>query len=518
MDKNLLLKNLIIEDNQDDIESDLKEKLKDRYWRLNNLYFIKDKTGKKIRFKFNKFQENLYKNLWYFTIILKARQLGVTTFFCILYLDAVLFESNKTACIIAHTENDAKKIFKNKIKFAFDNLPSELRGMLEIKTDSKEELSFRNGSSISVSVSTRSGTIQYLHISEFGYTCQKFPEKAEEIVTGSINSVEQGQVVSIESTAKGREGYFFRFCEQAQLLQKSGKKLNKLEFSFFFFPWWENEEYILNNNEIIPITLIDYFDNLESIMGVKISEFQRQWYWAKYKTLEEQMFSEYPSTPEEAFKASIEGAYYQKQISKVYEQKRIGFIPFDSKIMVDTYWDLGRDDLNVILFVQNVGKEIRFIDLYYNRGEGLSHYVNELKKRRDDFGYIYRNHYLPWDVEIKELTTNTSRKQTLIDLGMNGIKVVQKLSSQEGIEMVRGLFNRFWFDESKCKRLIDALINYRADWDDKLGVYKSEARHDEHSHFADAVRYLAVSFNENLNQEIIQEKENFNKYSIFDNV
>lgn len=473
---------------------ELHSKLSNRYWRLNNLYYVKNKQGKKVKFKFNPFQETVFRTIWYFDIILKARQLGITTFFCILYLDAILFHSNQTAGIIAHTEKDAKKIFKEKIRFAFDNLPISLRTQLEIKTDSTEELSFKNGSSIFVSVSTRSGTVQYLHISEFGYTCKKFPEKAAEIITGALNSVEQGQMVSIESTAKGRQGAFYDLCREAQKLKQKGTKLTKLDFKFYFFAWWENVDYTLQSNETIPDELAAYFTKLWLENNIELSQGQKNWYYAKSKTQKSNMMSEYPSTPEEAFLSANEGTYYGKLISKAIQEKRVTFVPHDPKLLVDTYWDLGLNDFNVILFVQAVGKEIRFIDMYYSHLEGLPHYANVLKKRRDDEDYHYGRHFLPHDVEVTELSTGTTRKHTLQGLGVIPLVVVPKLGIQEGIDMVRNIFNRFWIDENKCARLIQALENYQAEYDEKLEQLKDKPKHDESSHFADAVRYLGIMF------------------------
>lgn len=498
----------------------MKAKLMDREWRLNNLYYIKNKKGQKVKFQLNKFQKELYDELWFFNIVLKARQLGITTFFSILYLDAVLFESNKTAGIIAHKESDAKKIFKEKIRFAFDNLPNTLKEQLEIQTDSTEELSFRNGSSIFVSVSTRSGTVQYLHISEFGYTCKKFPDKAEEILTGALNSVEKGQMVSIESTAKGRQGAFYNLCREAQNLKRKRAKLTPLDFKFFFFPWWENEEYSLEIKHTLPSEMLQYFVKLEKEDGISLTDEQKQWYYAKSKTQMSGMMSEYPSTPEEAFLSANEGTYYGKLMAKAIEQKRITFVPHDPKLVVDTYWDLGLNDFNVILFVQNAGKEIRFIDLYYNHEEGLPHYAAILKKKRDDEGYHYGRHFLPHDVEVTELSTATTRKHTLQQLGINPIIVVPKVGIQEGIDMARNIFSRFFFDEQKCARLIEALENYQKEWDDKLGVEKDKPRHDEHSHFADAIRYLGIMHRDDspLGLEDSRLMSEAEKYGLFPSV
>lgn len=463
--------------------------LQNRRWRLDNLYYIKTKSGKKIKFKMNFAQLEIFNNLWFFSIILKARQLGITTFFCVLYLDQVLFSENKTAGIIAHKQDDAKKIFKDKVKFAWDNLPQILKDYLgPPDTDTKGELSFKNGSKIFVSTSTRSGTVQFLHISEFAKLCASFPGKAQEVVTGSINSVDKGNFVTIESTAEGRDGYFYDFCQEAQKALKENRKLSLFDFKFFFFPWWQNPEYRLNDKILIPKEYQEYFDNLLERHNIKLDDGQKKWYVSKKKWQKEDMFREYPSTPEEAFMASIEGSYFKGNMAKVYEQKRIMNIPYDQRLPCETWWDLGMNDTNVILITQAFGNEIRFVDLYANNGEGLAHYVNKL----NTMGYVFKRHNLPHDIEVRELGTGKSRKQVLLELGLNNIRTIERSPNiNDDIELVRGMFSRFYFDEGKTKPLVDALEGYRKEWDDKTGEFKNTPRHDKHSHYVSPIRILA---------------------------
>src|SRR5208282_1748446 len=191
-------------------------KLKDPSWRLNNLYWIKDSQGKRIKFKVNWAQRELCSQIHNFSIVLKARQLGITTFFCIYLLDKVLWEDNIQVGIIAHTLDDAQNIFRDKLKYAFDQLHPGIRSLFRAIGDSAKELAFTNGSVIRVGTSLRSSTLQYLHVSEFGKICAKTPEKAREIITGSLNTVHIGQHIFIESTAEGKEGAFFDLCAQAQ--------------------------------------------------------------------------------------------------------------------------------------------------------------------------------------------------------------------------------------------------------------------------------------------------------------
>lgn len=487
-------------------EKFLTEKLSDPHWRLRNLYHIKDKAGNKVLFEPNAEQQEIIDNFWWFNIIPKARQLGITTFFCIFYLDAILFSANKTAGIIAHTREHAKKIFKDKIKFAWDNLPEWVRLAIgEPHTDTAQEMTFPNGSTIFVATSARSGTVQYLHISEFGFTCQHYPDKAEEIVTGSINTVQAGSgVVSIESTAEGKEGYFYEFVMEALKSQQEQRSLSELEFKLFFFPWWGHPEYKLDNTTIkITKEFDDYFESLKQKYKIKLSPEQKAWYVIKCKTNKDKMKKEFPSTIEEAFEASIEGAYYASNLQRVYEDKRITTIPYDSSMPVDTWWDLGMNDDTVILFTQSHGAEIRIIDCYSNSGEGLAHYVKVLK----DKGYIYGSHTLPHDVEVRDISTGVSRKSTLQSLGIFDIRVGKKHDIIDGIEKVRSLFSRLYFDEQKTSVLTAALAAYRKEWDEKLGVFKDKPRHDRNSHFADALRVLAVSWQDGYNNNLLEKAE-----------
>jgi hypothetical protein len=491
----------------------LKEKLGDRKWRINNLYFVKDEHGKKVQFKMNPIQEFLHDNLWYFNIVPKARQLGISTFFCILYFDQVLFSENRTAAIICHKQEDAKKFFRNKIKFAWENLHPWLRNKIgEPNTDSAGELVFTNCSSISVATSTRSGTVQLLHISEFGYICQHFPEKAEEIVSGAINSVHAGCMVSIESTAAGREGYFYEFCMQAERNRKEARSLTELDWKIFFFPWYLDERYQLPTADfIIADEYHKYFDQLEQRYKIILTNAQKRWWVKKKETNKDKMFAEFPSTLDEAFSVSMEGAYYAKEMARVYSSRRIQILPAVSNSPIDVWWDLGVNDFMVLIFVQTVGATIRFVDLYYNHGEGLEHYAKVLEEK----GYRYGKFVLPHDINVKDMSTGKTRKQKLYELGITNVQVAPKLKIEDGIEIVRGLFRRFYFDEEKTLKLYEALGNYRKEWDNKLGVFKDQPRHDENSHFCDAIRTGASVWREESNLGSDEEYDSDSKDQAF---
>ena len=192
-----------------------------------------------------------------------------------------------------------------------------------------------------------------------------------------------------------------------------------------------------------------------------------------------------------SFEASIMGAYYAGQMREAYDEGRICSVPIEKVLPVHTSWDLGMSDSTSIWFYQQAGKEIRIIDFYEANGYGLEHYAKVLK----DKDYLYGDHFLPHDVEVRELGTGRSRIETLRDLGLD-IQVVPRLGIEDGINAVRKLFPRMYFDKDRCKDGIEALKSYRRDWDDKRKVFKERPTHDWSSHASDSFRYLAVSMQE----------------------
>lgn len=269
--------------------------LSDRDWRLQNLYLIKDKNGNVVNYTPNWAQKMLLEP-HYLNIVLKARQLGVTTHHAILFLDTCLFNRNINAAIVADSRPVAREIFIDKVKFAYDNLPAFVRKMVPAFRDNQNELRFANGSVYRVSTSLRGGTLQLLHITEFAKICQENPRKANEIVSGAINTVQAGQFICIESTARGREGHFFDYCKIAKDLEDSGANLTPLDFKLWFFPWWENyPEYSMDPAGITyPYELENYFEKLKN-EGIELRESQKAWYYKKSLTQGEYMKREYPS-------------------------------------------------------------------------------------------------------------------------------------------------------------------------------------------------------------------------------
>lgn len=482
---------------QDIDEKEIQAKFGDRKWRLNHLYFIKDANGKKVQFKMNPVQEYLHDHLWFRNIIPKARKLGVSTFFSILNLDQIIFSENKTAGIIAHRQEDQKRLFRNNIQFAVEQLHPWLKQIVgKPEISSANELVFKNGGTIFVSLTTRGQTPNYLHVSEYGYICKHSPDKAEEILSGAINSVAIGNMVSIESTAEGKNGHFYDLCMAAERKRVTGEQLTPLDFKMFFFPWYLDPQYALNEADwvTIPKDFEEYFAQLKRMENIKLTDGQKRWYVKMAETNQDHRFSQFPSTLDEAFSVSLEGAYYGKYVNAVYAENRVGFFPIDPTYPVDTAWDLGINDSTAVVFFQSIGPEIRFVDFYESSNVGLEHYANVLRTK----GYRYGKHILPHDVNVRDLSTGVARINMLYELGLQNIIVAPKIFIADGIEKVRLLFPRFRFDKSKAAPVLDALQTYRKQWDDGKGTWSDSPFHGPESHVADAVRTLAVVWHEQM--------------------
>lgn len=299
--------------------------LSDKHWRLNNLYTIKDKSGREIPFRMNADQEYFFLNRHNKNVILKARQRGFTTLQCISYLDDCLFTQNLSAGIIAHKVEDAEEIFEDKIKFAYERLDPVIKDAVTAETDQAGKLKFSNGSSIRVSTSFRSGTIQRLHVSEYGKIAADFPKKAKEIRTGAFNAVALDQEITVESTAEGMEGEFYNLWGKAEA--NHGKKLTALDFKPFFFPWWKAEEYRLDPAGVeIPNKLRVYFEMLKNEHGIELDEYQKAWYAKKHEEQGEDMPQEYPSFSEESFIVSGRPVFDREEIAAAIKRaKEVSF-------------------------------------------------------------------------------------------------------------------------------------------------------------------------------------------------
>lgn len=491
-------------------------RMKDKWWRMNNLYYIINENAEKILFRpeLRDVQTQLFNDPHNRKLILKARQHGVTTYYCIDFLDNAMFNNNVRCGIIAHNKDDAQIFFADKVKYAFDNLRCpELKEKMAATKDSSRELVFANNSAIRVGTSLRSTTLQYLHISEYGKICAKYPEKAREIRTGALNTVHGDNFITIESTAEGRDGDFYRMCTVAQNHEKSGNPLTEMDFKPFFFSWFQKPEYRINpDNVTIPKDLKEYFLELYHKHGIKLDAEQRAWYVKKYETQQDEMKREFPSTPQEAFEAAIIGAYYGVQMAKVREQRRLGVFPHNPNALVHTAWDLGINDAMTLWSFQLDNNMVNIIDYYENSGEGFEHYVSYLKEKKD---FVYGTHYAPHDIKKRDLMSGKTRiRRALEDFGLEFERINRSLDVVEDINEVRRMFYKFRFNEDTTAKGISALDNYRKKWDDNNSCFHRTPLHNWASDGADGLRTLVHGVLRLTEYQYYDEEEQRSDYEI----
>lgn len=192
-----------------------------------------------------------------------------------------------------------------------------------------------------------------------------------------------------------------------------------------------------------------------------------------------------------SFDAAILGAYYGREIADAEREGRIGDVPVAPELPVHTVWDLGIGDDTAIWFFQVSGNEIRVVDYYANHGQAIPHYVAELAAR----GYRYGTDWVPHDARVRSLETGRTRVETLIAAGRKP-RLVPDHKRDDGINALRLTLPRMWFDEAKTRDGVEALRQYRREYDEKTKAFKDHPRHDWTSHAADAARYLAMAWRE----------------------
>lgn len=482
--------------------------LADPMWRVcsGQLYKIMVKAPDSddnsiIAFVPNRAQKRLMSRLWHRNIILKARQLGFTTLVAILWLDHALFNPDQRCVIVAQDKPKAQEIFRDKVKLAYDRLPATLRAQIPVVTNTAEEILFANNSSIKVSTSARGGTPHRLHISEYGKICAQYPEKANEIVTGSLPAVPTDGITIIESTAEGQEGDFHEKTQRAIAQAQSNVVLTQKDFRIHFFPWWQEPGYRLETD--VPMSDKDraYFFQVEGETGTTLDRQQRNWYVATrdgdFSGDPEKMWQEYPSTAREAFQVSTEGTYYAMQLAATRKAGRILTLPHVQGVPVNTCWDIGNSDGTAIWFHQRVGAENRFINFIEGWDEAYAHYIEQMQ----GFGYVWGTHYLPHDAAHKRQQGHkvASPEDELKEFKIGGrwhiVPPVDRVI--HGINKTRAMFNTFLFDTEKTALGIAHLGNYRKTWNKAKGAWQIETprKVDGHSEAADAIRQFAQGYN-----------------------
>jgi hypothetical protein len=490
----------------------IKDRLGDREWRLDSLYWIRDKNGLPIPFKRNEAQRQYSSREWFRDTILKSRQLGFSTFIAIEILDQCLFSSNNTADIIDRTASDAEKKLAI-LRFAYDRLPPIVKSMVGLTKDNQSEIKFTNGSSVGAGTSSRGGTPNQLHISEYGPISADNPRKAKEIKVGSFAAVPKNGKIWVESTAKGTSGEFYDLVKAGEQLQATGQKLTNLDFKLHFFPWYLDPANRLPVN-LVNITqeLREYFDELRVKYGVILDGLQEAWYT---KTREfygvDDVKSEHPSTADECFFASLEGAYFKNEMNAARRDRRIGFpVPHDPTRPVHTSTDLGLDENLAIVFFQTDGVRHRFIDFARGEHSGLMDFIRIIKEKNANRGFSYGKHYAAHDIKQRDWSNMTgvtaqTRMEVAADHGVQFIPVDRVSDKQDSIEAGRRFIGQGYFCSEYASGLVECLDNYTKSWNRATQQWSPAPAKNGFDHGADAFQGAAMG----LQPDTVKRRDQF---------
>ncbi len=470
-------------------------RLKDKAWRINNLYKIRNKEGKLVKFVRNRAQKHYGDNAWYRNLVLKSRQLGFTTYEAIDALDDVLFTPNMDALMIAHNLEAGESIFNKKIGFAWEKLPLEIRSLYGVDAKTSKTLKFGFGekgfSSIAVDTSGRSGTYQRVHITELADIAKKYPKKIPDIIEGTIPAIPTTGRLDIESTSQGASGEFYEMFMEAW---ERGEPTIPQQYKAHFYNWtWDDEE--MAKIQVIPFSDMDQREKFEvyaekhSLSQVEISYYYQKWLSLNKKW--NALKREYPTTPQEAFDAVSEGTFYGETLGMMEQNGQIGVVPWDRALKVHTVWDLGvGKNMRVGFFQRDQNNQtLRMIDHLIGEGsEALPEMVAKVIKKP----YIYGKHFGPHDIEATDIGTGKTRVETAKSLGLT-FSLVPQQTIEDGINAVGPWLDRLYVDKVNCKEWVRAMKNYGREWDEKRGMYKDEPLHNWASHDADVSRYAALS-------------------------
>ena len=472
-------------------------KLASKLWRMDNLYRIRDKDAVERILKLNPAQKKILTQFKHNKkIILKSRQQGISTLYLAYYLDSCLFVPGFQAGIQSYGQDEADKLAKRALLMweKFDEDIKELLG-LKLVSNNQKGMTFSNGSILKIG-NFRGDTLQGLHVSELGKIAKKYPEKAKELKTGAFQAVGKNSKITIESTAEGKSGLFYEMWTAAELHKKLGKKLGPFDFEPIFIGWLEDPDCNISHEEEIPDELAIYFAKIEKELNIKLTDTQKWWYASKKKELTNDMQQEYPTTAKEAFEQSIEGTYYKHE----YERLTLADNTYDENLLVHSAFDLGMNDtFSIGFFQKHPGGQVKIIGEYMNSGYGLQHYWDVFCALNKKFGWVHGITYVPHDSKVRELIADKTRWVAMKELGFNPV-LVTKHRIMDGIEATRQFLKTVIIDK-ECTVILEAIQNYRKKYDRKFDVFLDAPVHDEYSHTADMLRYMAMG---NKNKEITE--------------
>ena len=250
-----------------------------KLWRINNIYTVIGKDGKPVVFRMNYAQHAVYARTRTHprVIILKSRQQGISTLWLVSYFDDAVWCPFLSLGLMAQGTDEASTLLE-RTKFLWDTLDPDIKAYANVglKKDNTKEYSFTNGSTMFIRVSFRSTTLQRLHISEFGKIANKYPKRAKETKTGTLQALGKGNTGVIESTAEGRNA--FKDMWDDSLATLHSMQMTDKNFYPMFLSWLDDPDCNEKIDQAVNTETETYFAELEDKLKIKLTRTQRN-FW-----------------------------------------------------------------------------------------------------------------------------------------------------------------------------------------------------------------------------------------------
>lgn len=259
-----------------------------------------------------------------------------------------------------------------------------------------------------------------------------------------------------------------------------GTPKGKNEFYRLFERGQKDKDWYAQLLTVENTKIISFEELTDSRKVMSEDEFQQEWYCS--------------------FEASIKGAYYAKELAEAKRQNRIKLFPYDKALRVHTIWDLGKGPNMAVGFFQKGINELRMIDYLEGSGDEV---LPDMIAKVKNLNYVYGSHFAPHDIRQIELSTGKTRLQSAKTLGID-FKIVPEISIQDGIDKAKQAFARLWINEDKCQLWLDAIAQYKREWDDNRGMFKESPYHNWTSHGADVWRYTALVEDKMINEDEVE--------------
>lgn len=192
-----------------------------------------------------------------------------------------------------------------------------------------------------------------------------------------------------------------------------------------------------------------------------------------------------------SFSKGVEGQIYGRELEKARLEERIGFFPHQPQMLTHLAIDIGVKDATTILWFQcpNDSGAVTIIDSYSNNNVGIDHYAKIIQ----DKPYRMGKYFAPHDLAVREWGGGAiTRYEKARQLGID-FEILDQVDVADGIDHVKVIWPRLHIHAQKCKGFLDALENYRRQWNEDRQMYDVKPLHNWASNFADALRYMCMS-------------------------